>query len=112
MSPLCYTLKTMLAIILSGGKQYSVREGEELGLEKLKAAVGEKVSLPVLALVDEKAETIQLGYPYLDVKLEAEVMAQGKSSKVMIQKFKSKVRYRRLRGHRQNLTKVKISSVK
>ncbi len=102
----------MLAVVLAGGKQYLVKEGESLSIEKLKAEVGEKVALPVLALIDEKAETIELGRPYLEQKIEADVLAQGKSAKVMIQKFKSKVRYRRLRGHRQNLTQVKISKIK
>lgn len=103
----------MFAIIKTGGKQYLVKEGDVLTIEKLPQRVGGKIDFSQILLVgDEKAEKTQIGQPTVKgVKVEAEILDQGKGPKVRIIKFKPKVRYRRKTGHRQPLTKVKILKI-
>lgn len=102
----------MLAVIKTGGKQYLVREGDEIKVEKV---VGEKdasLSFEVLLVSDEDGENLKLGMPTLSgVSVQATVLEQGRGKKVTIIKFKRKVRYRRKTGHRQPYSKVKIAKV-
>lgn len=90
-----------------------VKEGDVLTIEKLPQRVGGKIDFSQILLVgDEKAEKTQIGQPTVKgVKVEAEIIEQGKGPKVRIIKFKPKVRYRRKTGHRQPLTKVKILKI-
>jgi len=103
----------MIAVIKTGGKQYIVKEGEELRIEKLDHTEGESAILTeVLLIADEEGDEVTLGTPFIeDAKIEAEVVEQGRGKKVTIIRFKRKVRYRRKRGHRQPFTKVKIGKV-
>ncbi len=100
----------MYAIIATGGKQYKVAEGDVLDVEKLDAQPGDKVELPVLLLSDGKS-TVVGSAPLQDKKVEAEVVEQFKGEKVRVFKFKKRKRYHRDNGHRQQLTKIKISSI-
>lgn len=102
-----------LAVIKTGGKQYKVKEGEILKIEKISGEPGEKFAFDkVLLISDEKGDNLELGQPYLaDKKVEAEIMEQGRSRKMQVIKFKSKTRYRRNLGHRQHYTKVKINKI-
>ena len=102
----------MYAIIVSGGKQYTVREGEYVDLEKLDANVGDKVSLDV-ALFSAEDGKIEVGHDILSsVKCEAEVVKQDKASKIIVFKYKAKKNVRKRQGHRQPYTRVKILSIK
>ena len=100
------------AVIETGGKQYLVSAGQKLKIEKLvKPAKGPVVFDKVLLLSDGKKT--QIGTPYLSgAKVEAEYVSEGKGDKVWVFKYKSKVRYRVNRGHRQPFTEVKIGTVK
>lgn len=102
----------MIAVIKTGGKQYLVREGDEIKIEKV---IGEKdasLSFDVLMLSDQSGEQFQLGTPTLaDTSLHATILEQGREKKVVIIKYKPKVRYRRKNGHRQPFSKVKIAKV-
>ena len=101
----------MYAIVLTGGKQYKVSEGDQINVEKLNAKVGDKVKLDVLMLADGK--TVKAGSPLVDgSEVVAEVVAQGKSPKVLVLRYKAKKRIRKLQGHRQPYTTLKIVSVK
>lgn len=82
-------------------------------VEKLPAQKGGKVSFDRVLLVgDEKGEALKIGQPTVTgAKVEAEVLDQTKAKKVHVIKFKSKVRYHRHRGHRQQITKVKITKI-
>lgn len=99
------------AVIETGGKQYRVVEGDTITVEKLSGKEGEKVSLsPVLLLGD--GDKVVVGQPHLkDVKVTAVIAVHGQGEKVLVQKFKRKVRYRRLIGHRQAYTKVRIEQI-
>jgi large subunit ribosomal protein L21 len=101
----------MFAVIKTGGKQYLVREGDVIEIEKKSAQVGDKIVFDeVLLLADEK--TTKIGTPLVKgAKVEAEVLEQLKGPKIKVIKFKRKVRYHRKRGHRQSYTKVKITKI-
>lgn len=101
-----------IAIIKAGGKQYKVKEGQELKIEKIAAETGEKINLDVLLVADENGENVQVGTPVLTNAVEAEVLEQGRGKKITIIKFKAKTRYRRKMGHRQPYSKVKVTSIK
>ena len=102
----------MYAIIVSGGKQYTVREGEYVDLEKLDANVGDKVNLDV-ALYSTEDGKVEIGHDILsNVKCEAEVVKQDKTSKIIVFKYKAKKNVRSRQGHRQPYTRVKILSIK
>jgi large subunit ribosomal protein L21 len=99
------------AVIETGGKQYVVKPGQSLRVEKLvvepKAAV---VFDRVLLVADEKA--VRVGTPYLEgAKVSAVCEEQGRAGKITVVKFRSKVRYRRTHGHRQAFTRVRIEKI-
>lgn len=100
----------MLYVIETGGKQYLVKPGSTLKIEKLVVEVDKEVVFDkVLMSADENSGEVKLGNPYLaGVSLPATVLEQGKGEKVRVVKFKRKVRYTRTRGHRQLFTKVKV----
>ena len=99
------------AIIVTGGKQYRVAEGDVIYVEKLEAEEGAAVKFDqVLAVIDE--ETSTFGAPYVDgVSVAATVVKQGKAKKIRVYKMKPKKGYRRTQGHRQPYTKVQIESI-
>ena len=100
----------MYAIVKTGGKQYKVSPGDILSIEKLDAEVGDEVELPVICVVDganieadpEKASA---------TVVTALVIDQYKGEKQLVFKFKKRKGYKKLRGHRQQLTKVQIIAV-
>lgn len=103
----------MFAVIKTGGKQYKVKEGEILKIEKIVGAAGDKIDFEVLLLADEEGKDVKVGKPIVSgAKVSAEILEQGRARKVNVIKYKPKVRYRRKAGHRQMYTKVKIASVK
>ena len=105
-------LDYMIAVIKTGGKQYLVKEGDELKIEKLAAEKESDVSFEVLLLADDNGEKVDIGTPTLSgVAVQAKIVDQGKGKKIAIIKFKSKVRYRRKTGHRQPYSKIKIQKV-
>jgi large subunit ribosomal protein L21 len=103
----------MIAVIKTGGKQYRVKEGEILKIEKIVGNAGDKIDFEVLLLSDEEGKDAKIGKPFVDgAKVSGEILEQGRARKVNVIKYKPKVRYRRKAGHRQMYTKVKIASVK
>ena len=97
----------------TGGKQYIVREGDVLTLEKLEGKEGDTLTFSeVLLLSDEAAGKMTLGAPLVSgARVQATITWQGKGDKVLVVKYKPKVHYRRKRGHRQLHTKVKIEKI-
>lgn len=99
----------MLAIIKTGGKQYKVKEGAKLEVEKLDAQVGSALTFTPLLVADEAGESVQVGKPEVaGANVEARVLEHGKGDKVSVIKFHRKVRYKRNVGHRQLYTKLEI----
>jgi large subunit ribosomal protein L21 len=102
----------MYAVIQTGGKQYRVAEGETLRVEKLTATPGDKLSFSPLLFADDGGN-VQVGKPEVSgVKVEAEVVNQGKGDKIVVYKYKRRKSYRRKTGHRQPFTALKIVSIK
>ena len=101
----------MNAIIVTGGKQYKVAEGDVLYIEKLNAEAGDKITFDkVLAVLDGDKATF--GKPVVDgAKVEANVVKNGKGKKILVFKYKPKKNYRRRQGHRQPYTKVEITKI-
>ena len=101
----------MHAIIVTGGKQYKVAEGDTLYIEKLDVEAGENIVFDtVLAVLDEDKATF--GTPVVEgAKVEANVVKNGKGKKVMIFKYNPKKGYRKRQGHRQPYTKVTIGKI-
>ena len=103
--------KVKHAIILTGGKQYRVAEGDVLFVEKLNAEAGDTVTFDqVLAVVD--GELASFGAPLLSgATVTAKVEKNGKGKKIRVYKMKPKTGYRRTQGHRQPYTKVTIEAI-
>ena len=102
----------MHAVIVTGGKQYRVKADEIIDIESIKGDIGEKVKFSkVLALIGE-GKDIKVGSPIVEgAKVEGEIVDHFRGEKVVAFKMKKRKGYRRKVGHRQNLTKVKISSI-
>ncbi len=100
-----------IAVVKAGGKQYLVRENQELVVDKLDGNKDDKVSFEALAVFDDASEKIEVGEPALKTAVEAQIVEQVKGDKVRVAKFKAKVRYRKVNGFRAELTKVKILGI-
>ena len=98
-----------IAIIKTGGKQYKVKEGETIKIEKLPEEAGKTVKFDTLLIAD--GEDLNLGQPSLGEKVEGTVIDTAKGKKVTVVKYKNKIRYKRTLGHRQLFTAVKIAKI-
>jgi len=102
----------MYAIIEACGRQYKVQEGETVYFEKLDTEEGKKVSFDKVVLVSDEGK-VQVGNPYVaGAKVEGKVVSHGRGKKILVFKYKAKKNERKTRGHRQDYTKVEISSIK
>ena len=101
----------MYAVIVTGGKQYRVSEGQTLKVEKLAAEEGAAIELDKVLLV-ANGEEIKIGAPVVDgAKVNAEVVAHGRGKKVRIVKFKRRKHHMKQMGHRQWFTEIKITGI-
>jgi large subunit ribosomal protein L21 len=101
----------MYAIVRSGGKQYRVREGDEILVERLDADEGSDVALDVLLIEDDG--TVSVGAPTVDgASVAARVVGPARGRKVVSFKYKNKTRRRQTIGHRQERTRLAITSIK
>ena len=100
----------MYAIIETGGKQYTVEEGQTIRIEKLDVAVGETISFDKVLLVS--GDDMKVGQPILEgASVKGIVEEQGKAKKIIVFKYKPKKGYRKKHGHRRPYTAVKIESI-
>jgi large subunit ribosomal protein L21 len=95
----------LFAVVKSGGKQYRVREGQELVVDRLKGEVGDSVELPVGFVADD--DGVDLGARTARV----EILEQLRGEKIHVYKYKPKKDYRKKTGHRQSLTRIRILEV-
>ena len=101
----------MYAVIVTGGKQYKVAEGEFLKIEKLDVPVGEAISFDRVLLIGN-GEDVKTGAPVVGgAKGTAEVIDQGRHDKVTIIKFRRRKHSMKRQGHRQWFTEVKITGI-
>ncbi len=101
----------MFAVVKTGGKQYRVAEGDVLKVEKLDAEVGKKVKLEeVLMIGDEKG--VKVGEPLVKgANVTVEVLEQKKDKKITVFKKKRRHNYRRKKGHRQQITVLRVTKI-
>jgi large subunit ribosomal protein L21 len=101
----------MYAIIRTGGHQYRVREGETLDIELLPGEIGDQVTFDEVLLLED-AGAIKVGAPTVaGASVTAALEAHTRGPKLLAMKYKNKTRSRTVRGHRQHLTRVKITSI-
>jgi len=100
----------MYAVIKTGGKQYKVSEGDLMKVEKLAGEVGETIELGEILMVG--GEEVKIGTPLLSgAKVTARIMEQGKDKKVLVFRSKRRKNYRKKYGHRQPITRLKITGI-
>ena len=99
------------AVVKTGGKQYLIKEGMTVTVDQLNLEKGKKTQLEVLLKFDEEGKAFELGQPLLKEEVSAEVIDNVKGEKIRIAKFKAKSRYRKVRGFRARLTKLKIIKI-
>ena len=101
----------MYAVIVTGGKQYKVAEGDTLFVEKLNAEEGSAVTFDQVLMVGE-GDSVTVGVPMVDgAMVEAKVVKNGKAKKIYVFKMKRKKNERTKKGHRQPYTKIEITKI-
>jgi len=101
----------MYAVVATGGKQYKVREGEVLRVEKLTGDIGSQVAFEQVLMLSD-GENVKVGQPVLEgVQVKGHIVEQGKHRKILVFKYKRRKRYRRKQGHRQLFTAVRIDAI-
>src|SRR5690554_3979923 len=101
----------MYAVIKTGGKQYRVTAGQKLKVEQIPADIGQEITLDQVLSVGE-GEQLKVGTPLVDgAVVKATVLAQGRHEKIKIFKMRRRKHYRKLQGHRQNYTELRIDAV-
>ena len=100
-------LKVMFAVIRTGGKQYKVAPNDVIRVEKLPGAAGDTVTLDDVIMVGEK-----IGAPRVEgASVTATLLEQGRGEKIIVFKKKRRQNYRRKKGHRQDLTVLRITAI-
>lgn len=99
------------AVVRAGGRQEKVEVGTIVTLDRQKAAVGGSINLTPVLLVDGDKITSDAA-ALAKVTVTAEVLAELRGPKIIIQKFKNKTGYKKRQGHRQDLTRVKVTGIK
>ena len=104
-------MKETYAIVETGGRQYKVAAGDKVNVEYLGAGEGKEVELSKVLLIADGKDVV-IGSPTIDnAKVTATCLNEGKGDKVIVFKYKNKVRYRRKKGHRQLFTTLKINDI-
>ena len=102
----------MYAIMQSGSKQYTVKAGDFVELEKLEGEVGAEVVFDTVLAVGEEGGKLNIGTPVVaGAAVKAEIVDQFRGKKIVVFKMKRRKSYRRTQGHRQSLTRVKITAI-
>lgn len=101
----------MYAIFETGGLQFRVEEGSKIKVPYISANPGDNISIDKVLLVKD-GENSFVGSPYLDsARVEAEILTEGLAKKVDVYKFKKRTKYRKMQGHRQKFTEIKIKKI-
>ena len=101
----------MIAVIKTGGKQYSVKEGQILKVEKLEGKKGDAISINNVLMISDKSNN-SIGNPLLkDVSVDATIVDQIRDKKIIVFKKRKRQNYRLTQGHRQYLTVLKINTI-
>ncbi len=102
----------MKAVVKTGGKQYTITEGDTLRVEKLAGEVGATINLDEVLAVGE-GQDMKIGAPTVEgATVKAEIIAHGRGKKIIVFKKKRRKGYKKKQGHRQDYTGLKISEIK
>lgn len=102
----------MYAIVKTGGKQYWVEPGNIIKIEKIDGNIGEPMVFKEVLLIGGEGQ-LRIGKPYLEgIQVKGTILAQGRSKKIVVFKFRRRKRYRKKMGHRQYFTSIKIEEIK
>lgn len=101
-----------IAVIQTGGKQYTVKEGDKITIEKIDGEAGNDVQFDnVLLVADEAGTDLNIGKPNTGTKVAAKIVEQKRARKIRVGKFHNKTRHHKVHGHRQHQTVVQIEKV-
>jgi len=111
MGKIFFRRRPVFAVIKTGGKQYVVRPGDKLKVEKIEGNVGDTVEIQEVLLVNKDGD-LKIGTPFVEgAKVVASILEQGKAPKIIVFKKKAKKGYKRKRGHRQYYTLIEIKEI-
>jgi large subunit ribosomal protein L21 len=101
----------MYAVIRTGGKQYKVHEEQILKVEKLEGSEGSQIEFDDVLMYSD-GEVVTLGTPKLEnAVVKAHIIEQGRGKKQLVFKYKRRKGYRKMQGHKQHYTEIKIESI-
>lgn len=101
----------MYAVVEAGGKQYRVKEGDRIRVEKCDAEIGNSINIDKVLMLG-KDDGALVGSPFISgASVTAKVLGHGKEDKVIVFKYRRKKNYRRFRGHRQQYTELSVESI-
>jgi len=101
----------MFAIIETGGKQFRVSEGQSIKVEKLDDTNGKDITIDHVLMISKEGNVV-VGSPYVaGASVKAEILASNKHKKVLVFKMKTRKNYKRLRGHRQHYSLIKVNQI-
>jgi large subunit ribosomal protein L21 len=101
----------MYAVVKSGGKEYRISKGDVIRIEKVGGKVGDQVTLKDILMISQEGQ-VHVGTPQLaKAQVVGQIIQQTKGGKVLTYKMKRRKNYRRMKGHRQNYTYLKVSDI-
>ena len=101
----------MYAVVRSGGKEYRVSKGDLIRVEKLKGTAGDQVVLKDVLMVSDEGQ-VQVGTPHLtNAVVTGQIVQEAKGKKVLTYKMKRRKNYRRMKGHRQTYTYLRVEDI-
>ncbi len=101
----------MLAVIKTGGKQYLIKKGDKIRVEKIDGKEGKEINFADVLLISEDKK-VEIGAPKIkNAKVVGKILKQARKDKVIIFKYKAKKRYQKKAGHRQQFTEVEIKEI-
>ena len=99
------------AVFESGGKQYIARQGESVDIDRIKIDVGSEILFDQVLLTSQEG-SVNVGQPTVNkAQIKATVIGQIRGPKILVMKYKPRIRYRKRQGHRQYYTRVKIEEI-
>jgi|SRR4051812_39646956 large subunit ribosomal protein L21 len=102
----------MFAIVETGGKQYKVAPGNAITVERLVSEPGATVDLDRVLMIGDDGGSVKVGNPFIaGAKVRAHVLGHERGEKIVVFKYKAKVNYRRRTGHRQEITRIRVTDI-
>jgi large subunit ribosomal protein L21 len=101
----------MYAVVKTGGKEYRISKGDIIRVEKLEGKVGDQVTLKDVLMVSQEGEVHLGARPLAKAEVVGEIVQQIKGRKVLTYKMKRRKNYRRMKGHRQNYTYLRVNDI-